>query len=295
MNKIVMEWKNSGNYFQYNNYDIFYLQEGFGEDLLVIHGYPYNSFEWKECMAILSKTYRVTIFDLLGMGFSDKPKNHHYSFEEYAAIVNALLKKLNITKTHLLSHDLGVSIAQELIARSNENKNHFTILTSAFVNGSLFIDVYKPRFIQRLLSQSPTFVGKLLSKMLSKKMVNTSVKSVFGPHTKPTDDFLEMQWEILNYKDGKSIAYLIGRLVFEKYNYLKRWVNAMQNTTIPMCYICGSYDPNSGLHMAERYQELIPNPKVFILDNYIGHWPQLEDQEGFITAFLKFSNQTKQP
>ena len=39
MNKTILTWKNSGNYFQYENYNTFYLQKGSGEDLLIIHSY----------------------------------------------------------------------------------------------------------------------------------------------------------------------------------------------------------------------------------------------------------------
>ena len=288
MNKEVESWKSNGKYFRFNDKNIFYNQIGEGDNLLIIHGYPYNSFEWKDTIEELSKTYKVTFFDLLGMGFSDKPKNHKYSFEEYCDIVNALLKNLNINETHIFSHDLGVSVTQELIARNAEGKNSFKIKSSAFMNGSLFIDVYKPRLIQKLLSKSPTLIGKILSKIMSKSMVNKSVKSVFGPFTQPTEDFLDNQWEILNYNQGKNITYLIGRLVFEKYKYLNRWVNAMQTTTIPMCYICGPFDPNSGIHMAKRYEELIPNPKVYLMSENIGHWPFLEDQKKVLELYLKF-------
>lgn len=290
MNQDVENWKSKGKYFKFNDNNIFYNQIGEGDNLLIIHGYPYNSFEWKDTIEELSKTYKVTFFDLLGMGFSDKPKNHKYSFEEYCDIVNALLKNLNINETHIFSHDLGVSVTQELIARNAEGKNSFKIKSSAFMNGSLFIDVYKPRLIQKLLSKSPTLIGEILSKIMSKSMVNKSVKSVFGPFTQPTEDFLDNQWEILNYNQGKNITYLIGRLVFEKYKYLNRWVNAMQTTTIPMCYICGPFDPNSGINMAKRYEELIPNPKVYLMSENIGHWPQLEDQEKVLEIYLTFIN-----
>lgn len=290
MNKEVESWESNGKYIRFNDKNIFFNQIGEGDNLLIIHGYPYNSFEWKDTIVELSKTYKVTFFDLLGMGFSDKPQNHKYSFEEYCDIVNALLLNLNIQETHIFSHDLGVSVAQELIARNAEGKNSFKIKSSAFMNGSLFIDVYKPRLIQKVLSKSPTFIGKTLSKIMTKSMVNKSVKSVFGPFTQPSDHFLNQQWEILNYKNGKNISYLIGRLVFDKYNYLNRWVNAMQNTTIPMCYICGPYDPNSGIHMANRYRELIPNPKVYLLSENIGHWPQLEDRDNVLKYYLEFEN-----
>ena len=209
----------SGSFFRYKNFKIFYHQEGVGENLLIIHGYPFGSYEWRNIISNLSEKFRVTTFDLLGMGFSDKPENHQYSYEEYCEIVNSLLEFLKISDTHILSHDLGVSVVQELISWDLEQKNRFQISSIAFVNGSSFIDVYKPRFIQRLLSQTPDFFGKFLSKKISKNSIFKSVKSVYGKNTQPTENFLEEQLEVLNYNNGKQITYRIGRLVFEKKNY----------------------------------------------------------------------------
>jgi pimeloyl-ACP methyl ester carboxylesterase len=288
MNNDILNWKSKGQYLGYQGHNIFYFQEGHGENLLILHGYPYSSFEWKNMVEVLKQHFTITVFDLLGMGFSGKPKDHKYSYEEHCDIVNHLLTHLKIEETHIFSHDLGVSVAQELLSRTTEGGNNFTIKSIAFMNGGLFMDVYKPRLIQRLLSQTPSFIGKFLSNKISKSSVNKSVKSVYGIHTQPTDDFLEKQWEILNYNDGKSITYLIGRLVFDKYKYQKRWIKAMQNTKIPLCYICGPYDPNSGLHMVKRYETLIPNPKVYLLKDDIGHWPLLEDQKGVLNAFFNF-------
>ena len=50
----------------------------------------------------------------------------------------------------------------------------------------------------------------------------------------------------------------------------------MQNTKVIMCYINRQLDPNSGIHMANRYKELIPNPNVKLPGQDIGHWPQIE-------------------
>ena len=40
----------------------------------------------------LSKNYRVVMFDHLGFGFSDKPKDYSYSLTEQAEQVNVLLE-----------------------------------------------------------------------------------------------------------------------------------------------------------------------------------------------------------
>ncbi|WP_299256309.1 alpha/beta hydrolase [uncultured Aquimarina sp.] len=291
MDKEVIAWKNRGRTTVINGHQIFYIKEGNGPNLLILHGYPFNTFEWKSVWGNLVKNYTVFTFDYLGMGFSDKPKNHDYNFQEHSEMVNFLIEFWGIKQTHILSHDLGVSIVQELLARDLASQNSFTMQSVVFMNGGLFMDSYKPRMIQRLLSQSPKPIGKLLSQLLTKKKLEKSVKSVFGPNTQPTDQLIHQFWNILNYKDGKSIAYLIGRLVFDKLNHQERWISAMQNTKIPMCFINGPFDPNSGIHMANRYKELIPNPKVKLLGEAIGHWPQIEDPSGVLSYYQEFRNE----
>jgi pimeloyl-ACP methyl ester carboxylesterase len=80
----------------------------------------------------------------------------------------------------------------------------------------------------------------------------------------------------------------MGRLVFEKDVHQHRWIAAMQHSTIPMCFINGPADPNSGIHMAKRYSELIPNANVVLLNENIGHWPQIEAPDEVLITFYKF-------
>jgi pimeloyl-ACP methyl ester carboxylesterase len=288
MNKKLSEWKGKGNHFFFKGNKIFYIQAGSGPLLTIFHGYPYNSFDFEKIWIHLSSTFSVVIPDMLGMGFSDKPEKHRYSFEEMADLYAALLEELNITQTHILAHDLGNSVVQELIARDKERKNPFSINSVAFLNGGLFSDVYKPRLIQVLLSKSPKPMGRLLSNLMTRNIVAKATSEVFGKKTKPSTELLNNFWEILNYNNGKSIAYLLGRLVFEKDKYQQRWITAMQETKIPMCFINGPADPNSGIHMVKRYQELIPNPDIKLLSDDIGHWPQIEAPEEVLKAFYSF-------
>lgn len=236
----------------------------------------------------MSVNFRITAVDLLGMGFSDKPKDHHYSICEQCNYIESLAKDLNIESAHIIAHDLGTAIAQEFLSRSWEGKLNFQVHSIAFLNGALFMSSYKPRFIQKLLSQSPSFIGKTISKIISIKSLNKSVKEVFGPKTQPSDEFLDQQWGILNYNQGKLITYLIGRMVFERFQYQKRWIESMQKTSIPICYICGPADPNSGIKMAEMYKKLVPKPVVYLLDKEIGHWPHLEASQETIKIIENF-------
>ena len=276
MNKHLSNYFSRGKYFQFNKLKIFYIHEGKGPNLLIFHGYPYNGYDFIHLLPLLLKHFTVTLPDMPGMGFSDKPDNHAYSFEEMADMYTSLLKELNIESVHVLAHDLGNSVVQELLARDIEGRNFFNIKSIAFLNGGLFTDVYKPRPIQILLSKSPKPIGRILSRIMTKSMVSNATSEVFGNQTKPSEELLNIFWEILNFNNGKSLAYLLGRLIFQKEPHQERWIKAMQQTKIPMCYINGPADPNSGIHMAKRFMQLIPNADVKLLADDIGHWPQIE-------------------
>lgn len=285
------EWRAKGSYFRFKELNIFFLKEGNGPVLLVFHGYPYNGFDFNRVLNDLATRFTVIIPDMPGMGFSDKPDRHTYSFNEMADMYASVLDNFKVTEVHVLSHDLGNSVVQELIARDGESGNLFTIKSVVFLNGGLFTDVYQPRLIQILLSQTPKPIGRLLSKLMTKSMVSKATAEVFGEKTKPTPERLDDFWKVLNFNKGKSIAYLLGRLIFEKKTQQKRWIDAMCRTSIPMCFVNGPADPNSGVHMANRYRELIPDANVVLLNDDIGHWPQIEAPNQVLEAFHFFHRQ----
>ncbi|MCP5483006.1 MAG: alpha/beta fold hydrolase, partial [Spirochaetales bacterium] len=66
-------WKKEGRTFLHRGHEIFYREEGRGEPLLLIHGFPTSSFDWIYVWPELAKRYRLVAADLIGFGFSAKP------------------------------------------------------------------------------------------------------------------------------------------------------------------------------------------------------------------------------
>jgi pimeloyl-ACP methyl ester carboxylesterase len=64
-------------------------------------------------------------------------------------------------------------------------------------------------------------------------------------------------------------------------------VGALQKTRVPLRVVNGPQDPVSGAHMVERYRELVPDPDTVLLPG-VGHYPQVEDADGVVRAFLDF-------
>ena len=133
--------------------------------LLLIHGFPTASFDWLKVWDSLSEEFNLIAPDMLGFGYSDKPYDYPYSIMKQADMIEDLLRSKEITKFHLLAHDYGDTVAQELIARNVEGEA-FTINSICLLNGGIFPESHHPIMIQKLL-MSP--IGFILSRMLNQK------------------------------------------------------------------------------------------------------------------------------
>jgi len=115
------EWRQCGTFQTVNGHAIFVLDQGAVDQdtIVLIHGFPTASWDWHRIWPALRKHYRVVALDMLGFGFSDKPAQHHYSIHEQADIVETVVGKLGLSRFHVLAHDYGDTVTQELLARQN--------------------------------------------------------------------------------------------------------------------------------------------------------------------------------
>jgi len=279
-------WKASGHYFEWQKHAIFYREQGTGEVLLCIHGFPTASFDWHRMWPSLTKHFRVISLDLLGFGFSSKPRRHTYSVLEQADIIAALLVSLDIQQVHILAHDLGDSVAQECLARNeiSHPEAAYTISSICFLNGGLFPEAHRPRLIQTLL-RGP--LGPILVRGLNEKKFNQSFAAVFGANTQPSAIELSDFWHLVALNNGHRLAHRLLQYIPERRKHRERWLKAMQTSAIPLRLINGLDDPVSGQHLLERYRQLIPNADVVGLEG-IGHYPQIEAPGAVLAAFLDF-------
>jgi pimeloyl-ACP methyl ester carboxylesterase len=292
MDAELERWKAAGRYFDYLGFEVFYRTEGSGTPLLLIHGYPFNTWDWAPIWPTLTGRFTVIAPDMLGMGFSDKPSTYEYSVPDHADMHEALLAHLGVTACHILAHDIGDSVGQEMLARhelGQQSYGSLRIESLTWLNGGLFNETYRPRLMQKVLSRTP--LGDLASHspkmLLSQRVLERTINELFGPHTQPSPRMHDLFNQILDYNDGKRVTHKVGRFVNDRYLYRNRWVRAMRQTKVPMRLIDGPADPNSGRHMADRYRQLIPNPDVVVLDDGIGHWPQIEAPQAVLAALLE--------
>lgn len=284
------DWRARGRRYLHRGHPIFYVDEGSGPALLLIHGFPTASWDWTPLWAGLTARFSVIAPDLIGFGFSAKPRSYEYRLADQADLCASLLAERGVREAHVLAHDYGDTVAQELLARSNEGSGALALRSVCFLNGGLFPETHRPRTIQRLLIGP---LGPLVARLLSRSSFERSFAAVFGPRTKPTPADLDAFWRLVTENGGLRVTHRLIRYMAERRAHRERWVGALQRARVPLRVVDGAVDPVSGAHMAERYRELVPDPDVVMLPD-VGHYPQVEAPEAVLAAYLAFVD-TRRP
>ena len=279
----LSQWRSSGHFLNVDGQQVFYKTEGTGPVLLLIHGYPTASFDWAKIWPKLTTQFHCVTLDMPGFGFSDKsPKK--YLIKEQADAISEVIRHLGITSAHVLSHDYGDTVAQEMMAQQLENDLAFRIESLHLLNGGLFPETHRALPIQKLLL-SP--FGGLLIRFLNKNAIRKSMHNIFGPNTPPSDQDIDDFWTLISANNGHQHMHLLLDYMKQRKQYRERWVSALQNANAPLRLTAGMADPISGAHMVARYKQLIPNADVIELDQ-IGHYPQIESAEAVVNSIASF-------
>jgi pimeloyl-ACP methyl ester carboxylesterase len=283
----VEDWRSEGDFMTFNGHQIFYRDSDKNSKyptVLLIHGFPTSSWDWCFIWPDLTSKFRVIAMDLLGFGFSDKPADITYSIHLQADVVEAVVRACNIPEATLLVHDYGVSVGQELLARHKEKKT-FGIKAICFLNGGLFPETHRARFIQKLLN-SP--VGFLIARLGNEQKFRSSFSAVFGAGTRPSEEELKAYWRLITEQNGQRIFHRLIRYIEDRKQHRTRWVGALQQAEVPVRLINGLDDPVSGAHMLARYRAVVGEGDIVELSG-IGHYPQCESPKAVATAFIEFA------
>jgi pimeloyl-ACP methyl ester carboxylesterase len=264
-------------------HSVFIKEAGTGSALLCLHGYPYSSWQWRKLWPSLAAHYRVIAPDMIGCGFSGKPRDFDYSITAQTDLMVDLLAQLGVTEVHVLAHDYGVSIAQELLARNLAAERAPRVRSVCFLNGGLLPEKFRERMEHRLIRLR----GMQVALLFDGKSFVRSIGALYAAETRPSDAELMQDWEVATCNGGLFVADKIFHFLEERITQRERWVGALQKAEIPLRMINGSADPIAAPAMAEHYAEIVTKPDVVSLPG-IGHFPHLECPEQVLASFDAF-------
>lgn len=111
----------------------FYVEEGDIQkpSVLLVHGFPSQSYSYRKVLPILSADFHVVAFDWLGFGFSDKPQVNYgfnYTVEEYIDALACLVESLGLEKMSIVGQGLAAPLVLEFARRNEEKMDRLVLL-----------------------------------------------------------------------------------------------------------------------------------------------------------------------
>ncbi len=267
-------WQARGEWIPLPDGDVFAMRLGAdsGEDpALILHGFPTSSWDFWRCAEAIATSRPVVLFDFIGFGLSAKPPEFGYTLFEQADVAVAVLKHFGVQRAHLWAHDMGTSVACELLARRERGALPFDVSSLALMNGSVYVEMAQLTVGQRLLL-SP--LGSAFARLNSRRTFAQQMRAVFaGP---VADDELDTMWALLCRDDGLRVLPQIIDYIRQRGRHRARWNGALARFDAPTLVAWGARDPVAILAIAERLARTIPQATMELWPE-LGHYPQVQD------------------
>ena len=276
------DWRAGGAWFDHAAGPIFTRSDGRGSALVLIHGFPTASWDWAKIWLALTAEFRCHTLDMIGFGFSAKPKNVAYSIQTQADLFEDFLAAQRVDEYAIIAHDYGDTVAQELLARHNDGRARQRLIRLVLLNGGLFPETHRPRLIQTLLAGP---LGGWVARLTTRRTFAANLRGICARPL--SDEEIDGMWRLLVENDGIAVLPKLIGYMAERRLHRERWVGALQKSRVPIRLINGLDDPISGVHMVARYRELVGAADVIELPG-VGHYPQVEAPNEVARAALEF-------
>ena len=246
----------------------------------MLHGFPSSSFDWHMVVPELAKRVRVAAFDFLGFGLSDKP-DQAYSLFAQADLAEAVAAECGIERCVLVSHDMGDTVAAELLKRYSDGDLSFEIERAIITNGSIFIDMAQLSSGQQLLLSLP---DEQLSEPLQMNGMAPGLRETFG--REPVDAEIDAMIELIRHNGGDQLLPRTIRYIEERRANQPRFTDGLASYEGPLTALWGELDPIAVVAMMDKLAEVRPSTEIVRWPD-VGHWPALEAPELVSAAVLE--------
>jgi pimeloyl-ACP methyl ester carboxylesterase len=269
----VQAWQAAGATIDVNGRSLFLrAAEGSGPQLLFLHGYPSSSYDWRLALELLPGR-RAACFDFLGFGLSEKPREHVYSLLDQADLVEGVVARLGVEEIVLVAHDMGTSVATELLARDIEGRLPFRVRSALLFNGSMVIERASLTPSQKLLRSR---LGPLAARLSNERAFRAQFARLFSSDHPLTREEAADQWSLLAYRGGQRILHRLTYYLHERVSYAERWHGALRDWPGRLELAWALRDPVATEAVLDAVIDLRPHAPVTRLKE-LGHYPQLEE------------------
>jgi pimeloyl-ACP methyl ester carboxylesterase len=266
---------------------VFYREAGSvsAPTVLLLHGFPTSSHQFRNLIPILAPKYRVIAPDLPGFGFTEAPSGYNYTFENIATTIATFIKSVpNPPKTYsIYIFDYGAPTGLRLALKNPE-------AVSAIIsqNGNAYVEGLGPGWdpIKAAWANDTAENRNAIRSLL--EFNSTKLQYEYGtrdPSTiAPESYYLDQAlMERPGNKDIQINLFVNYKTNVELYPKFQEYFRESQ---VPLLAIWGEHDVFFLPAGAEAYKRDLPDAEVRFLD--AGHFAGETNTREIGEAILEF-------
>jgi len=249
--------------------------------LVLIHGFASSTLVWsKVFLRLAAAGFRVIAVDMLGFGYSGKPRSGEYTIPGQAGILIGLLDRLNIKRATLVGSSYGGAVAATCALDYPHRVTKLVLIGTVNNNQPLN---YK---LMRVFS-SPVF-GDVVSPLLigSRRLLRRRMKRVYDRHEWMLDE-RRVDARHLPLRAAGTQRAIIRTVRGWDAERISREAHLIKQPTL---LLWGENDCEIPLADGERLHEQIPGSRLIVFLN-CGHIPHEEYPEEFTGVVADFVTQ----
>jgi haloalkane dehalogenase len=259
-----------------------YIDEGQGEPIVLVHGTPSWSLEWRHVVRALSGSHRIIAADHLGFGLSERPDGAPYTPEWHAGNFAEFVERLGIGPFTLVVHDFGGPIALPLALNRPDLVKRLVVLNSWMWSFE------GDKQMERAARIAGGAVGRLLYRWANFSL-RMLMPGAYGDRRKLTP---EVHREYLDrFPDRESRGAVLWSLAYSLLgssgHFDSLWRRRGELADREALIIWGMRDPAFKPYQLDRWRTVLPSAKVLPV-GMAGHWPQEEEPACVIDALREF-------
>jgi len=251
--------------------EIFYREAGPKDAPVVLlpHGYPCSSYEFRQYMPRLADRWRLLAPDLPGAGYSATPADFDYSFDGYADFLERFLARLKIRRFALYLHDFGSQIGLRLAMRRPER-----IAALIVQNGDVYEDQLGPKYkaIQAYWRAPTAANKKVIAQAISEEGYKDEFLNEVGKDVaeRIPDDLWRLHWALTTPARRKINLRVILALK-ENLAWFPRYQAYLREHRPPTLIVWGPRDGYMPAGAARAYLRDLPDAELHLFEEG-GHW-----------------------
>nr|WP_250809740.1 alpha/beta hydrolase [Neorhizobium tomejilense] len=253
--------------------------------LLLPHGYPCSSYEFRELMPRLADRWHLVAPDFPGSGYTDTPSAFAYDFDGFADFLETFTQTLGLDRFALYLHDFGSQIGLRLAIRRPEK-----IAALIVQNGDIYEDALGPKYagLQEFW-RNPTEEGR---RKIAGAVSEEGFREEFLNEVRPeiaeriSPDLWKLHWALMDERRRRIAVDVIAGLR-ENVAWFPRYQQYLRDRQPPTLIVWGPQDGYMPEKSARAFLRDLPRAELHLLDG--GHWlleTNLDEVAPLIRDFL---------